>query len=90
MNHAQNTFNMGTLGALPTFPDQCLEHGHGFLDGGGGVHAVHVVQVYVVSAQPSQGVRQLRPNEGLLAADLQFGNIYHFRKLFLATFVCIW
>ena len=50
---------------------QALQHGHGLLDGGVGVHAVLVVQVDVVGAQSLEGLSQLLANNFLLAIRLE-------------------
>ena len=49
---------------------QTLERGHGLLDRGGGIHAMHVIQVDVVGAQTREGLVQLTANEVFLAGNL--------------------
>ncbi|KAL5479902.1 hypothetical protein EMCRGX_G023502 [Ephydatia muelleri] len=42
---------------------QLLQTLHGLFDGSAGVHAVLVVEVYVICAQPLEGIRQLGPDQ---------------------------
>ena len=38
-----------------SFVDQFFEGRHGLFDGGGGIHAMHVIQIHIVGPQPLQG-----------------------------------